>query len=125
MTEFANVYKQNPALTRILISEVFREDSVIRSYFLQQWPVHGKTMIADTITHLSALGYYRKDVNIEGIFTMIHIVVYAPLILKPYFAPKGDQLVHYLDDQWIDFVSTVFDSYLRPQKDQCSSLAVI
>lgn len=113
IAEFASVYNQRPALCRIIISEVFREGSPVRNHFLEQWPAYGKTMIVDTITQLSASGYYRKDLNIEGICTMIRSVVFSPLLAIPSAGYPAKQL---LDDQWIDFISTVFDSYLQPQK---------
>lgn len=116
VAEFANVYNQRPALCRILISEVFREDSQVRSYLLEQRPAHGREILEDVITQLSAAGYYRKDLDVESICTMIQSVVFFPLIVKPYFASKGDKVNHFLDDKWIDFVSAVFDSYLQPQK---------
>lgn len=113
---FSASYNQRPALSRILISEMLREDSPIRSFFVRHWPAHGKVMMADSIAHLSAAGYYRKDINIEGICTMIRSVVFFPLITQPYMGMEGQPVEHYLDDQWIDFISTVFDCYLCPQK---------
>lgn len=116
VAEFANVYNQRPALCRILISEVFREDSQVRNYLLKQRPAHGKAILADVITQLSAAGYYRKNLDVESICTMIQSVVFFPLIVKPYFASKGGKVNPYLDDKWIDFVCAVFDSYLQPKK---------
>lgn len=117
VAEFANVYNQRPVLCRILISEVFREDSQVRNYLLEQRSVHGKAVLVDVVTQLSASGYYRKDIDIEGICMMIQSVVFFPLIvMKPYFASKNDGSKHYLDDKWIDLVSAVFDSYLQPRE---------
>lgn len=76
IAEFAKVYNQRPALTRILISEVFREDSAVRNYFVRQRPAHGREMLMDVITQLSAAGYYRKDIDIEGTCAMILSVVF-------------------------------------------------
>jgi AcrR family transcriptional regulator len=112
---FAEAYNQRQVLTRILISEIIREDSQIRSFFVKQWPAHGKLMMDDVIGQLSASGYYRKDIDIEGVCAMIRSVIFYPLIIKPYLAREGESIEHYLDDKWIDFVTTVFECYLRPQ----------
>lgn len=114
ISAFANIYNNRPALCRVLISEVFHSDSPIRSYLRQQWPYYGKMMLMDVLTKLSASGYYRQDLNIEGIYEMIYSVIFFPLVMKHPLAQK--QSDNHLDDQWVEFVSTVFDSYLRARK---------
>lgn len=113
---FVHAYNARPALTRIMISEILRDESSIRGFLVKQWPATGKLMMEDVFTQLSASGYYRKDINVEGICAMIRSVIFFPLVIKPYLPREGRVIEHYLDDQWVEFVSSVFECYLRPQK---------
>lgn len=115
IAQFVAAYKQHPASGRILVSEVLLENSPVRDFFIGHWDAQGKTMLADAIRQLSALGYYRRDVNIDDISTMIRSTIFFPLLMRPSLVPgEGNPPEHYLDDAWIDFVSSVFDRYLRP-----------
>lgn len=113
LTEFANYYNQHLTIIRMLISETFREDSEVLGYLHKQTPAYDKLALASVIAELSAEGYYRKDLDIEKIYMLINSVVLFPLILKPYFNFNKDRASLYLDDKWIDFVSSVLDSYLH------------
>jgi hypothetical protein len=99
----------------IVTPEIIREDSQIRSFFVNEWPAYGKLMMEDVLAQLSASGYYRKDINIEATGAMIRGMIFFPLVIKPLLAREGESIEHYLDDQWIDFVATVFECYLGPQ----------
>lgn len=110
---FAKSYNQHPALTRILISEILREKSSIREYFVGQWPAHGKRIMEDILTHLTESGYYRKGIDVEGIGSMVRCVTFYPVIIQPYLAREGESIRNYLDDAWIDFVTEVFECYLK------------
>lgn len=114
---FAASFYRHPLLRRILIPEMLRENSQITSYFMEQWrPAHGNKILAEIITELCESGHYRKDINVEGITKMIRSVVFFPMINEPYRELEGQTTDNELDEQWIDFVATVFDSYLLPEK---------
>lgn len=111
----ATSYNRRPALCRIMIAELLRDESPVRTFFLQQWPAHAKAMMVEAITQLSASGYYRQDLNIEGIVAMIRSVVFFPLMVKPYLMLEGEAVEQFLDESWLDLVCNVFDRYLRPK----------
>ena len=111
---FATAYNRHPALTRILISEILREKSSIRNFFVRQSPAYGKKIMEDVLSHLAATGYFRPDIDVERIGSMIRSVVFYPVIIKPYLARESESIQHYLDDAWIDFVTEVFECYLKP-----------
>lgn len=113
---FAAAYNRHPALTRILISEILRAESSIRDYFVSQSPAYGKKIMEDVLAHLAASGYYRPDIDVERIGTMIRSVVFYPVIIKPYLARESESIQHYLDGAWIDFVTEVFECYLKPAR---------
>ena len=114
---FAASFSRHPLLRRILIPEMLRENSQITSYFMEQWrPAYGNKILTEIIMALCESGHYRKDINVEGITKMIRSVVFFPMINEPYRELEGRAIDNTLDEQWIDFVSTVFDSYLLPRK---------
>ena len=88
----------------------------MRKFFMEKWPACCKALMDDVISQLSATGYYRKDIDVDGVGAMIRSVIFFPLVIKPYLAREGETIEHYLDDKWIDFVTTVFECYLRPPK---------
>jgi TetR/AcrR family transcriptional regulator len=118
---FAASFNLHPLLRRILIPEMLRENSQITSYFMEQWrPALGNKILVEIITELCEAGHYRKNINVEGITKMIRSVVFFPMINEPYRELEGkttdNGLASELDDEWIDFVATVLDSYLLPKK---------
>lgn len=113
---FAAVQNRNPVVGRILIAEMLHADSRARGRFMREWrPAHGNRVLVDLIAELSAAGYYRPGINAEGIAKMIRSVVFFPLLTRPYLALEGESVESFLDDQWIDFVAAVLDSYLLPK----------
>lgn len=110
----ASSFNDRPSLSRLLVSEMFREESPIRDNFLKQWAAHGKLILHDVITHLATTGYYRQNINVEGVVSLVRSVIFFPLIMKPYVTREDGFDRHYLDDQWIEFVTDFFGCYLRP-----------
>ena len=110
---FADVFNRRPAFCRMLITEVFRDGSPIRTHFFQHWPRHGRLMMEDTINHLCATGQYRAGVDIDAVCTLIPSVVFFPLIVTPSLirGRNGDELD--LSNRWIAFTTEVLDRYLR------------
>ena len=111
---FASSYNRKPAMMRILLSEILTKTSNIRSFFIAEWPAYGKLMMDSVISHLAATGFYRPGIDVERIGAMIRGVIFYPVIVKPYLPREGSGIEHYLDETWIDFVTTVFECYLRP-----------
>ena len=114
IARLASLYHQQPPLCRIMMSELLHEDSPLIKLYLRQWRSTARSMMVDALTKLSEAGYYRKDIDADGVAKMIRSVVFFPLIARPYLSLAGEAIEHAQDQHWVDFVSSVFDSYLRP-----------
>jgi AcrR family transcriptional regulator len=108
------VFRKHPTLCRIIAAEQSRTESRLTQFYLRQWGARARTMMVEAMAKLQAQGYYRKDADIERVFAMIRSVVFFPIASQLHLAQTGEHVEQYFDDSWLDFVSTVFDSYLRP-----------
>ncbi|MET0657719.1 MAG: TetR/AcrR family transcriptional regulator, partial [Steroidobacteraceae bacterium] len=109
------VFHRHPTLCRILGCELVREESPLTQLYLRQWNSRARKMMTQAMSKLADRGYYRRDIDVERVFAMIRSVVFFPIASRLHMAQTGEPSQSYLDDAWIDFVSTVFDSYLRPR----------
>ncbi|MET0988464.1 MAG: TetR/AcrR family transcriptional regulator, partial [Steroidobacteraceae bacterium] len=109
------VFHRHPTLCRILGCELVREESPLTQLYLRQWNSHARKMMTQAMRKLADHGYYRQDIDVERIFAMIRSVVFFPIASHMHLAQTGEPMQRYRDDEWIDFVSTVFDAYLRPR----------
>lgn len=108
------VFRKHPTLCRIIAAEQAREESPLTRLYLRQWGARARTMMVGAMAQLAAQGYYREDADIERVFAMIRSVVFFPMSYRMHLAQAGECVERYFDDEWLDFVSAVFDSYLRP-----------
>ena len=110
-----DAYYEKPWLTKIIVSELMRNDSVIMVSFLQRYGMRKVSLelIQNLFQKLVKFGVYDRNVNMSNAALNLLSVIIAPLMLAP--------LLHSIDlgsneikkDSWIDQVADLFDRQLR------------
>jgi AcrR family transcriptional regulator len=109
------IYYTRPWLTRVLMAELTRDDSIIRKLYLARCGPRGlgEEPIRRLVVKLVEMGIYDKRINIEYATTSILFVIVAPLMMAQFPLNFVMALDDYRKDGWIDHLTDLFDRQLR------------
>ena len=109
-------YYAKPWIARILASELARNHSAIKEFFVKRYGSQGQgpVRIRSAFDRLIECGVYDHEIDAAQAVLGMFFMSFAPVIAGPLTGDIGADLSVFKRDSWIDYVADLFDRQLRP-----------
>ncbi|MDD5175064.1 MAG: TetR/AcrR family transcriptional regulator [Sterolibacterium sp.] len=110
-----DIYYAKPWISEFTASELGRNGSVVKEQFLKKYGSQGQGLVRlrRIFEQLIEQGVYDRRANAAHAALCMMSIVTAPLALTPLFGDTKVSHERFKGDDWIDFVSEMFDRQLR------------
>jgi TetR/AcrR family transcriptional regulator len=114
ITFMVDAFYARPVIGQILCNELPHKESPIRAYYRDNWSSDFCRLVTDVVQYAIDRGQYRSDLRVSRVVEMIRALVFFPMVEQPYTELFGNESRFRADNEWVDSICALLDSYLRP-----------
>jgi AcrR family transcriptional regulator len=110
-----DTYYAKPWIARILASELARNNSAIKEFFIKRYGSRGQSpvLIRSAFDRLVECGVYDRRIDAAQAVLGMFFMSFAPVIAGSLTGNIDAELGEFKKDAWIDYVADLFDRQLR------------